>query len=70
MVVLVGGGLLPGAWRAGAAVSSTGAFEAELRACVGRVSDGYVSSGIRIGPDDARTIREACERAVREQGRG
>lgn len=66
MALLVAGGLLPGA----AAVPPAGTFETEVRACVGRVSNGYVTSGIRISPDDARTIGEACERAVREGGRG
>ncbi len=68
MLVLVGSGLLPGVWKAGAApVAARQAFEAELQACVGRVSTGYVTSGIHISPDDARTIEDACQRAVRER---
>lgn len=55
-------------WSAGTVAAPTQrAPGAELRACQRRVAAGYVSSGIRISEDDARTIREACARAV--QGR-
>ncbi len=66
LLALVGGGLLLGAWRAGAgAVPDRHALDAELRACTRRVALGYVSSGIRIASEDALTIQAACKRAVR-----
>ncbi|WP_102126001.1 hypothetical protein [Deinococcus planocerae] len=68
LLALLGSGLLWGAWRAGAETApASSTFAAELRACTQRVTVGYTTSGIQVSADDARTIYDACERAVRER---
>lgn len=67
-LALIALGLLLAAWAQ--AVPSHHAFAQEFRACQHRLVVGYTTSGIEVSPDDTRTIREACERAVREHLQG
>lgn len=67
-LALIAVGLPLAAWAH--AVPSQRVLTREVRACQHRLVVGYTTSGIEISADDARTIREACERAVHERWQG